>query len=209
MKKDLKYFYKKCILERPNTNFTKNEIRARSSLQQNKDIVIKPADKGNVVVVMDRFQYLWEGNKQLADEKYYRKLDAPIFPERKRMVARILERLCEQKFITKKQKEYLLGPAKPRPSQFYLLPKIHKDKKDWSDPNNIPPGRPIVSDCSSETCNTAEYVPFRLDTPAMSKIRTILLMKYANRESLKQHSFLQWTSKVYTRILTQQKEYRL
>ena len=39
-----------------------------------------------------------------------------------------------------------------------MLPKIHKDPAAWSRPSEIPPGRPIVSDCSSETYNTAEYL---------------------------------------------------
>ena len=31
-----------------------------------------------------------------------------------------------------------------------MLPKIHKDPSKWPVPNRIPPGRPIVSNCSSE-----------------------------------------------------------
>ncbi|XP_045897466.1 uncharacterized protein LOC123964654 [Micropterus dolomieu] len=39
-----------------------------------------------------------------------------------------------------------------------MLPKIHKDPAGWSKPHEIPPGRPIVSDCSSETYYTAEFI---------------------------------------------------
>ncbi|KAG7489839.1 hypothetical protein JOB18_021555 [Solea senegalensis] len=44
-----------------------------------------------------------------------------------------------------------------------MLPKIHKDPVKWSKPHVIPPGRPIVSDCSSETYRTAEYLDFFLN----------------------------------------------
>lgn len=51
-----------------------------------------------------------------------------------------------------------MGDTVPRARLFYMLPKIHKDPAKWSKPHKIPPGRPIVSDCSSETYRTAEYV---------------------------------------------------
>lgn len=38
----------------------------------NKTLIIKAADEGSVVVVMDLGQYLWEG--QLGDTKYYCRL---------------------------------------------------------------------------------------------------------------------------------------
>jgi len=53
--------------------------------------------------------------------------------------------------------------SEPRARLFYMLPKIHKDRVKWSKPNEIPPGRPIVSDCSSETYHTAEYLDFFLN----------------------------------------------
>lgn len=70
----------------------------------------------------------------------------------------ILEEMYEKGIINGKQKEYVLGLGTPRPRSFYLLPKIHKDPKDWSLSFQIPPGRPILSDCSSETYYTAEYI---------------------------------------------------
>lgn len=62
---------------------------------------------------------------------------------------------CEKRFINSKQKLFLLGA--PHPRLFYMLPNIHRDPAKWSKPFQIPRGRPIVSDCSSETYHTAEY----------------------------------------------------
>ena len=46
-----------------------NEIKALKSLRKNKNIVIKPADKGATVVVMDRCDYINEGERQLSNDK--------------------------------------------------------------------------------------------------------------------------------------------
>ena len=72
----------------------------------------------------------------------------------------ILLELLEKKFIIPKQYTYLLGPDVPRPRQFYLLPKIHKPLEEWSVPFQIPSGRPIVSDCGSESYRIAEYIDY-------------------------------------------------
>ena len=40
----------------------------------------------------------------------------------------------------------------------YLLPKIHKPVDKWSISNKMPPGRPIVSDCGSESYHVSEYI---------------------------------------------------
>ena len=55
-------------------NTSRDEYKAIKDLQNNKDIVIKPADKGGAVVVMDLKDYLAEGYKQLSDGNVYKKL---------------------------------------------------------------------------------------------------------------------------------------
>ncbi|KAG7520675.1 hypothetical protein JOB18_034130 [Solea senegalensis] len=112
---------------------------------------------------MDRVQYLWEGYRQLNDKNYYVKLQKPIYLDTIPLVTKIINKLHEKKFINSKQKQYLLGDPEPRPRRFYMLPKIHKDPVKWSKPHIMPPGRPIVSDCSSETYRIAEYLDFFLN----------------------------------------------
>ena len=53
-------------------NLTKEEHSAKRSLAQNKDIVIKKADKGSAVVVQNRSDYIKEGLRQLTDRNFYR-----------------------------------------------------------------------------------------------------------------------------------------
>ena len=57
----------------------------------------------------------------------------------------------QQSLISDKQLEYLEPPANLRPRRFYTLPKIHKPQESWTVSSVIPPGRPIVSNCNSET----------------------------------------------------------
>ena len=72
----------------------------------------------------------------------------------------------QQSLISDKQLEYLEPPANPRPRRFYTLPKIHKPQESWTVSSVIPPGRPIVSICNSETEKIAEYIESFLKTKA-------------------------------------------
>lgn len=162
IQKDVTDLNKKVKRDRIQSNLTKSEILSLKRLRDNKHIVIKPADKGSSVVILDRFQYLWEGNRQLADRKHYIPLKQPIYPQTIPMIVKILDQLHLKKYLNLKQKKYLIGQHNPRPRRFYWLPKIHKSPEKWSKPWEIPPGRPIVSDCGSETYYTAEYIDYFL-----------------------------------------------
>ena len=140
------------------SNLSKGEREALGVLKQNRDVIIKPADKGSKIVIMDKTSYLVEANRQLENKKHYLPLGGPIHLETQEKVRKILGNLVEKRKITKKQYTYLYGKDPPRRRKFYLLPKIHKDPVQWTVPNKIPPGRPIVSDCGSESCRVAEYL---------------------------------------------------
>ena len=144
-------------------NLTREQVKALRELANNKQIVIKPADKGSCIVIMDRHQYLFEGERQLNNRDHYSQLPEPIYEETAIKAKEIINRLREKKYISHKQEQYLLGEETPRPRNFYLLPKIHKSPESWTVPYAIPPGRPIVSDCGSETYRTAEYIEYYLN----------------------------------------------
>lgn len=55
--------------------------------------MIKPADKGSVIVIMDREQYEGEAGRQLNNTTYYRKLDKPIHRDSRVRIVEILEQL--------------------------------------------------------------------------------------------------------------------
>jgi hypothetical protein len=165
------------------------DYRVIKSLKNKTDIVIKPADKGSSVVVLNRSDYIREANRQLSDTNHYKKIKQPIYPKAKLKIDMALIYLEELKVINEKELEYLRTPENPRERLFYLLPKIHKEKDKWLEPK-IPPGRPIVSDCNSDTYRLSEYIDHFLcplaslhpsyirDTPDfLAKIRNLKLDK--------------------------------
>lgn len=161
--KDVKTFRKHYKPTIEYSNISSQEIRALQELKNTKHIVIKPADKGSAVVILSRDQYIFEAERQLNDVIYYKKLDKPIYLDTIDTVKQIVDTLKEKKFINSKQRKYLIGEVEPRERRFYILPKIHKDPENWTVPFEVPPGRPIVSDCGSETYYTAEYLDFYLN----------------------------------------------
>lgn len=90
------------------------EILALKLLKDNKDIVIKPADKGSAVVIMDRLAYINKALRQLNNSDHYKALDAPIYPASYPILRDILTSLLNRKFINIKQFRFLLGDEKPR-----------------------------------------------------------------------------------------------
>ncbi|XP_057680612.1 uncharacterized protein LOC130908814 isoform X3 [Corythoichthys intestinalis] len=139
-------------------NLKPEELKALHSLKRNQDIVIKPADKGSQIVIMDRSDYIKEAMRQLTNSKHYIPLAHSIQTQSAALFKLVLQDMKDNGYITHKQFCYLLGPNPPRARQFYLLPKIHKPPHTWTVPGIIPPGRPIVSDCSSESYRIAEYI---------------------------------------------------
>lgn len=160
--KDLEIFKKHYKPIREKFNISRQEVKALRELMNTKHIVIKPADKGSAVVILSREQYILEVERQLNDTVYYKKLEKPIYMETIPMVIDILDTLKKKKIINHKQRQYLIGNVQPRERRFYILPKIHKDPTKWTVPFEVPPGRPIVSDCQSETYYTAEYLDWFL-----------------------------------------------
>ena len=138
-----------------NKNLSKAEYRAIKELSNNTEIIIKLADKGGAVVILDKKDYLAEGYKQLSDTKVYKKLDGNKTLEYHSRICKYLEYCYSfEREINKDTFTYLTDFI-PRTSRMYLLPKIHK---------NIipPPGRPVISSNGSPTERISQFVDFFL-----------------------------------------------
>ncbi|XP_059832281.1 uncharacterized protein LOC132397466 [Hypanus sabinus] len=138
-------------------NLTRKERAALTELRQSMDIVMKPVDKGSSIVIMDKQQYLFEAHRQLNNTEHYTKLKELIYWETHTEIRNILQELERAGYLKGKLVEYLTG-IQPRARKFYILPKIHKNPDSWTAPGEIPPGRPIVSDYSSESYRIAEFI---------------------------------------------------
>ena len=84
----------------PRNNLTPNERKALKELCNNKDIIIKPADKGSAVVIMQREDYLREGYEQLSDPKFYRKLEHEPTADFHKEIRIFLECIKTQRLIS-------------------------------------------------------------------------------------------------------------
>lgn len=132
-------------------------------MTDNREVIIKPADKGGQIVLQDRCFYLQEAHRQLNGRTYYVPLSEPMQPSTHTLIRNCVDEMFNREIISKKTRFYLYGPDEPRMRQFYLLPKIHKAPDTWTVPNILPTGRPIVSDCGSESYRIAEFTDFYIN----------------------------------------------
>lgn len=130
------------------SNISFEERKAISSLAKRSDIVIKPADKGGAVVIMNKTDYISEAHRQLNNPIFYKHLDYDPTEEFKAVVQDTVNDLVKDNQLGDKAVRSLV-PLSPVPGRFYLLPKIHKENC---------PGRPIVSGIGTVTEQLSRYV---------------------------------------------------
>ena len=148
-----------------NQNLTLGEKQALAELKELSEIIIKPADKGSAVVLLDRDDYITEAYRQLNDTTFYTKTDIDLTTSHNDRIIKFLDNLHLKGEIHSKCRDYLCI-QEPRTAQFYLLPKIHKGKIP-------PPGRPIVSANECPTERISAFVDFFLK-PMVLDIKSYL-----------------------------------
>ena len=147
-------------------NLPRSEFDILKRLSQNRNLVIKKADKGSATVIMDKKHYLTEGYRQLNNPLHYKRIPQPLYPEIAPKMVNILKKMKDESHITDKEFKLLLPPSEPRARRFYMLPKTHKPLESWTIPKKMPPGRPIVSDCNSISKNIAGLIDYHLKSYA-------------------------------------------
>ncbi|CAJ0946046.1 unnamed protein product [Ranitomeya imitator] len=142
------------------SNLSIEEKRALMALQNNRDFIIKEADKGGNVVLWSTQHYEAEAKRQLNNLQYYQKLPSDPTSIFLSKFEQLLHRALQLAIISPQEKQYL-WVANPVTATFYMLPKIHKDSLN-------PPGRPIVSSVGSMCERAGEYLDFFLQPIASS-----------------------------------------
>ena len=144
-------------------NLSPQQFQTLKTLKNNPNIIIKPADKGGAVVVMNKNLYKQEALRQLGNTDYYRPLPlGPLYPDTADNINNILWEIFKKGHISSRQLGYLKPPIKKMDSRYlYILPKIHKPRKSWPHPF-MPAGRPIISDSASESVRICEYIDYFL-----------------------------------------------
>ncbi|XP_063415986.1 uncharacterized protein LOC134697633 [Mytilus trossulus] len=134
-------------------NISKSESQAMINLKDRDEIVIKQADKGSAVVVMNKADYIEEGNRQLSNAKFYKELTCDPTKEINKKINDALSEMNKDKQIDDDTYDYLRPDETCTAGRFYLLPKLHKEGI---------PGRPIVSANGHPTEKISEFVDYHL-----------------------------------------------
>ena len=149
---------------------TKREPQALNTLENITDIVIKLADKGGALVIMDSKDYFAEDLRQLNDRNCYEKLNRNPTEEHENLVNNTIDDLISENAIDEVTASFL-RPKKSRTPKFYMLPKIHKEGM---------PGQPVVSSVSSPTEKISAFAdeflkPIAQELPSYIKDTTHLI----------------------------------
>ena len=129
-----------------NCNLTHQEKQALRSLKADKDIIILPADKGRLTVVMDKQDYISKARQLLSDTTTYREIDTDPSQKLIKKINKNLKKLQDVNEITKSER-WRMRADETTLAQFYGLPKIHKVGT---------PLRPIVSLPGTPTYNLSK-----------------------------------------------------
>ena len=150
-------------------NLTPGERNALAELRNNPDIIIKPADKGSSIVVMNTEYYrdkLVLGDHLLTDS--YEKVDTNCDEIVMQQLSSLLTK--HSTCLTEKEIDYVTNDDW-KTSEFYVLPKVHKCKAiiervqkctedvvtGITDPPDLK-GRPLVAGCSTPTRGLSELI---------------------------------------------------
>jgi hypothetical protein len=147
-------------------NLASSERTAMSCFQFNNNVVIKEADKGSAVVIIDSDRYKRECLRHLNDGSY-RLLDHDPTPQFEVSLHKLIASLTASGILTKDMASFASTPNS-RPARFYCLPKIHKRGV---------PGRPVCS-CSGSLCENSSIIIDWFLKPLLTTIPSYLRDSY-------------------------------
>lgn len=108
------------------SNISKSQQKAISRLQNDNSIIIKEADKGGAIVIMDKEYYQHKIQEQLGDTNSYRELNENIDRKTMRSINQLISKFPE---CTTEKEEDFLRNFDVKSSNFYGLPKVHKSEE--------------------------------------------------------------------------------
>ena len=188
-------------------NLSKEEWLAMRGLAEDRNIIIKPADKGS----WDREDYIAEADRQLKDNETYESSslkdeDLVKLVEKSNS---IFQSLRKKKLITEEEFKYFTYTYKKATNfeKMYLLPKIHKRLVNVR-------GRPVISNCGTPTEKASEFLDHHLqlimksgtsyikDTndflPKLKNLKKYLIMLYLSLPMLLDSILVSYIMKVQT-----------
>ena len=147
------------------SNISINVRRSIQQLQNNKNIVIRQADKGSCIVLEDKTDYIKAGNDHLANTDIYIKSDIDRTVEIAHKANWAVTHHHNLGIINSYQKGQLLTDANTvRTQRMYFLKKVHKD------PYSL---RPIVSASSGPTEKISGFL-VKLLAPHLEDVKSLV-----------------------------------
>jgi hypothetical protein len=134
-------------------NLTTSEQHAMRSLLSDNSIIIRPADKGSGVVVMDTDVYIKELEKEVSKDETFKQTNGEKQSEAVKAVKKVANKLFRDGEISKELRDYLI-PKFPTSGRLKGNPKVHK---------NGMPYRTIVSGIGTPTERMAEVAEKELN----------------------------------------------
>ncbi|KAK3089910.1 hypothetical protein FSP39_007586 [Pinctada imbricata] len=134
-------------------NLTKQEQSAFQSLLDNDAIVIRPADKGSGVVVIDKLDYVSKLEREIESSASYETTHSDRTQDSLKSVRKLANNMLKEGAICKDMYQYLV-PRYPKAGSLKGNPKIHKSGA---------PMRTIVSGINTPTEQFAEVAEHELN----------------------------------------------
>ena len=154
------------IKEKIRHNLNIEERKALKQLERNKSLIIKQSDKSGTLVILDRKDYITEGERQLEQNETYIKLKQDTTCEIAVKIESFLRSLLDNKQITNSMFKYLNPRSrKLKTPEFYHIAKIHKNKTALG----TFPGRPIISGIGGPTERISQFVDYFLNPIAQEQ----------------------------------------
>lgn len=136
-------------------------------LSRNRELVIKPADKEQIIVIQDRDKYLRTGLEHLSDENTYEVVEEDYTLALAQHICQYVDYLTRVNIIDPETAGYMKPDIKHvRTQRIYFLPKTHKKQ-------NPIPVRPIVSGCNGPTKNISRFINYLIN-PIAQKVRSYI-----------------------------------
>ena len=90
-------------------NLQRVERKAFEDLRNDEQVVLKPADKGGVVVIQSTTEYRKECLRLLGEEKHYRRLQEDPTPQLQNVIKNMTEEAEVCGWISKNEADYLVN----------------------------------------------------------------------------------------------------
>lgn len=138
--------------KRGKMNISPSESSALHSLLNNADIIIRPADKGSGVVVLNKAEYIDKLHQEMVSSNSYVEVEKDVTRIATQQVKKVVNKMYNEGSITGDLKQYML-PKYPEPGKLKGNPKLHKQSV---------PLRTIVSGVNTPTEKMAEVAETEL-----------------------------------------------